>query len=227
MPRTLTKECGFATRIKTANITERKIEIYHAQDDDYVFAWCCSKQEPRTFIRFSILAWRLLPERYEPDPNVERYWREEGTRDYKERIPWRRWVMGLSNDEAAKYARLSESGVYPIAPTIDDAPATANTLAPIDTPSWYQQQEQALLAYSKMTSSNVADYQEVIRLATAAINGGASVYAQARLYRVLGEIYVHCGQKDDAVENLERAVRLDSHIGVKKLLARLKAQAGV
>lgn len=38
---------------RAGDTTERTIEIYHPEDDEYVFAWCCSKVEPRTFARRS------------------------------------------------------------------------------------------------------------------------------------------------------------------------------
>ena len=61
------------------------------QEDEYVFAWCCLKEEPRTFNRNNIQAWQLLPERFRPDPLVDRYWREEGMRKMGDKIPWHRW----------------------------------------------------------------------------------------------------------------------------------------
>lgn len=210
------------------NITERKIEIYHPEDDDYVFAWCCSRQEPRTFSRWKILAWRLLPEHFEFDPIVERYWREEGTRGQDEKVPWRRWITGLGSEVAVKYGNMRQrdssdesEGTTQTSRLQSD---TRNRASSVEGSSWWDLQNKALLAYSKVTSSSIADYQEVIRLATASINGGASVYAQARLNRVLGEIYQHCGQTKEAIDHLERAIRLDPGIGVKKLLARLKAE---
>lgn len=204
---------------KSGNITERKIEIYHPEDDDYVFAWCCSRQEPRTFSRWNIRAWQLLSERFEADPIVERYWREEGTRDMEERVPWRRWIAGLGNEVAARYEGLREHGSTCEPRT---RPPISKEMREIET-RWWELRDQALLAYSSISSTSLADYQEVIRLAVASINGGASVSAQARLYRVLGEIYQHCGCTTEAIEHLERAIRLDPGRGVKKLLARLKA----
>ena len=193
---------------KSGNITERKIEIYHPEDDDFVFAWCCSRQEPRTFSRHSILAWRLLSEHFEHDPIVERYWREEGTREQHDRVPWRRWINGLNPELAARYRRMHEqsssrdlSSSYQRQDTIPNAPSAEG-------PRWWELRDKALISYSKInSSSSLADYQEVIRLATSAINEGASASAQARLFRVLGEIYEHCGHTKDAIENLERAIK--------------------
>lgn len=210
---------------KSGNLTDRKIEIYHPEDDDYVFAWCCSRQEPRTFSRWKIKSWRLLPEHFEHDPIVERYWREEGTRELQDRLPWRRWIANLGSDVAARYNNLRDrSSLDDIAPSSSRQQQAPLANSQANDTRWWEFRDNALLAYSKITSSSLADYQEVIRLANASINGGASVSAQARLYRVLGEIYHQCGQKKDAIENLERATRLDPGIGVKKLLARLKEE---
>jgi hypothetical protein len=210
---------------KSGNVTERNIEIYHPEDDEYVFAWCCSRQEPRTFSRWNIRSWRLLPEHFEQDPIVERYWREEGTRAQQDRVPWRRWIAGLGSEVAARYNLREHSSTHDLVPIanrqrLDTEPPNS----PATETRWWELRDQALLAYSTITSSSLADYDKVIRLATDSINGGASVSAQARLYRVLGEIYQHCGRTKEAVENLERAIRLDPGIGVKKLLARLKTE---
>lgn len=54
-------------RYRDANgfITQRKIEIHQPRNDEYVFAWCCLRKEPRTFKRSNILAWQVLDERFE------------------------------------------------------------------------------------------------------------------------------------------------------------------
>lgn len=206
---------------RSGNVTERKIEIYHPEDDDYVFAWCCSRQEPRTFSRHNIYAWRLLPEHFEYDPIVEKFWREEGTRDQRDRLPWRRWIDALSPELTARYRRLSEqaSGNDLSSPYSRKDTTTSPS---VEGPRWWELRDKALIAYSKINSSSLSDYQEVTGLAMSAINADASVSAQARLYRVIGEIYEHCGQTKNAIENLERAIKLAPTVGVKKLLARLK-----
>lgn len=74
------------------NESERKIEVYcPKEDDNYIFAWCCFKQAPRTFNRNNILAWQVLNEHFDFDPLVERYFQEEGQRDREDKIPWQRW----------------------------------------------------------------------------------------------------------------------------------------
>lgn len=62
-----------------------------------------------------------------------------------------------------------------------------------------------------------------MQLIEQSIAAGASVPAQARLYRVLGEIHHSCGNNQQAIAHWERAIKLDPSIGIKKLLARLKA----
>jgi tetratricopeptide (TPR) repeat protein len=208
------------------NVTERKIEIYHPEDDEYVFAWCCSKQEPRTFNRRSIQSWKLLPERFEFDPIVEQYWREEGTRDQSEKLPWRRWLQLQPRGVADRYEGLEgETLTYSLSTgefTSNRPPAAPSSP---EGPRWWELRDQALLKYSRIRTNNLADYQAVIELIEKSIAGGASVSAQARLNRVLGEIYHHCGQNGPAIEYLERAIKLDPGAGVKKLLVRLKEDA--
>jgi hypothetical protein len=77
---------------KGGNVTERTVEIYQPEKDEVLFTWCCLKREPRTFARRNILSWRLLPERFEYDSTVARYWDEEAGMDLSEKMPWRRWL---------------------------------------------------------------------------------------------------------------------------------------
>jgi predicted DNA-binding transcriptional regulator YafY len=89
---------------RSGTVTERAVEIYQPEDDEYIFSWCCSKLEPRTFARRSIQRWRLLPERFEFDPIVNQYWEEEGTRDMSEKMPWRRWLAAQPDHIAHRYS---------------------------------------------------------------------------------------------------------------------------
>ena len=77
---------------KSGHTTERIVHIYQPEKDEVLFTWCCLKQEPRTFARRNILSWRLLPERFDYDPIVARYWDEEAGLDLSEKMPWRRWL---------------------------------------------------------------------------------------------------------------------------------------
>lgn len=89
---------------KVGNITERIVEIYHPENDEVLFTWCRMKQEPRTFARRNIHSWRLLQERFEFDPIVARFWKEEGTLGLGDGIPWRRWLQDQPDDVARKYS---------------------------------------------------------------------------------------------------------------------------
>lgn len=208
---------------RAGNTTERKVEIYHPEDDEYIFAWCCSKLEPRTFARRSLHSWRLLPERFEFDPIVEQYWREEGTRDQSEKLPWRRW-LDTQPDAVAEHYQYSE-GLTLTHVLSTGLSHTNERISPQpEGPRWWEMRDEALLKYSHICSDSLADYQPVIQLMERAIAAGASVSAQARLYRVLGEIFHHCGDTLKAIQHLERAIKLDPGIGIKKLLARLKEE---
>lgn len=88
---------------KSGNITERTVEIYQPEKDEVLFTWCCLKREPRTFARRNILQWRLLPERFDYDPVVARYWDEEAGLDLSEKMPWRRWLQQQPDDIASRY----------------------------------------------------------------------------------------------------------------------------
>lgn len=72
--------------------SEREIEVYAPRADNaYVFAWCCLRQEPRTFRRDQIRAWRFLPAQFDFNPLVEQYFQEEGDRSLEDKISWKRW----------------------------------------------------------------------------------------------------------------------------------------
>ena len=207
---------------RACNTTERNIEIYHPEDDEYVFAWCCSKLEPRTFARRSICCWRLLPERFEFDPIIEQYWREEGTRDMSEKMPWRRWIDNQPEAIAQRYQHSEGLSLTYRLSTGQTQTSRMSDASPKG-PRWWELRDEALLQYSKISGSTAADYQPVMQLIEQSIAAGASVSAQARLYRVLGEIHHSCGNNQQAIEHWERAIKLDPSIGIKKLLARLKA----
>ena len=208
---------------RAGNTSERKIEIYHPEDDEYVFAWCCSKLEPRTFARRSIRNWRLLPEQFEFDPIVEQYWREEGTRDMSEKLPWSRWIENQPAAIAERYQHAEGlSLTYSLSTGHTQASRVPDT--PPQGPRWWELRDEALLQYSRINSNTLADYQPIIQLIEQAVVAGASVSAQARLYRVLGEIHHSCGNNQQTIEHWERAIKLDPGIGIKKLLTRLKAE---
>ena len=69
---------------------ERVIELYRADVDESIFAWCCLRQEPRIFQRDRVLAWCLLEERFYRDPLLG-VWAEEEYPQGRDAIPWNRW----------------------------------------------------------------------------------------------------------------------------------------
>ena len=84
-------------------VTERVVEIYRPGDGEVIYTWCRRKQAPRTFIRGNIRRWRLLPERFDFDPNVAQYWDEERSRERVEKNPWRRWLKRQPKEIANQY----------------------------------------------------------------------------------------------------------------------------
>lgn len=84
-------------------VTERVVEIYRPGDGEVIYTWCRRKQAPRTFSRRNIRHWRLLPERFDFDPIVAKYWDEEGTRDRSEKNPWRGWLRRQPKHIANRY----------------------------------------------------------------------------------------------------------------------------
>lgn len=88
---------------KSGNVTERVVEIYRPGDDEVIYTWCRRKRAPRTFVRRNIRSWRLLPERFDFDPIVARYWDEEGIRERVEKNPWRRWLRRQPKEIADRY----------------------------------------------------------------------------------------------------------------------------
>ncbi len=80
-------------------ITQRKIEIYH-WDDAYLFAWCCLRNEPRTFRIDNIIQCELLSDQFQFNPTVERYIREQLlAKDWSNKIAWVEWqrVSGIKS----------------------------------------------------------------------------------------------------------------------------------
>ena len=88
---------------RSGTVTERVVEIYRPSDDEVIYTWCRRKRAPRTFVRRNIHKWRLLPERFDFDPIVARYWDEEGTRDRSEKSPWKRWLRRQPKEIADRY----------------------------------------------------------------------------------------------------------------------------
>ena len=161
-------------------------------------------------------------EQFEFDPIVEQYWREEGTRDMSEKLPWRRWIENQPKAIAERYQH-SEGLTLTYSLSTGHTQTSPVPAAPPEGPRWWELRDEALLQYSKVSSSMIADYQPILQLIQRAIAAGASASAQARLYRVLGEIHHSCGNNQQAIAHWERAIKLDPSIGIKKLLARLKA----
>jgi len=87
----------------SGTVTERVVEIYRPRADQVIYTWCRRKRAPRTFVRRNIRNWRLLPERFDFDPIVARYWDEEGTRDRSEKSPWRRWLRRQPKEITDRY----------------------------------------------------------------------------------------------------------------------------
>jgi predicted DNA-binding transcriptional regulator YafY len=88
---------------KAGIVTERVIEIYRPGEDEVIYTWCRKKRAPRTFVRRNIRQWRLLPERFDFDPIVAKYWDEEGIRERLEKNPWRRWLLRQPKEIADRY----------------------------------------------------------------------------------------------------------------------------
>ena len=88
---------------KSGTVTERVVEIYRPGQHDVIFTWCRTKRAPRTFVRRNIRNWRMLPERFDFDPIVAKYWDEEGIRERLEKNPWRRWLRRQPKEIADRY----------------------------------------------------------------------------------------------------------------------------
>jgi len=84
-------------------VTERVIEIYRPGDGEVIYTWCRRKRTPRTFVRSNIRKWRLLPERFDFDRNVAKYWDEERIRERFAKNPWRRWLERQPKEIANQY----------------------------------------------------------------------------------------------------------------------------
>lgn len=77
-------------------VTDRAIDIYES-DDNYVFAWCHLRKEPRTFKTENILQWKVLNERFQRDSTVHRYINEQLLpKNWSGKIPWEQWQQTIS-----------------------------------------------------------------------------------------------------------------------------------
>lgn len=72
-------------------------------------------------------------------------------------------------------------------------------------------------------SSNLDDYKDIFALVEKAKIGGISAHTEAKIKRTLGEICLMCGDNNKAIILFEEALALNEKVGVKKLLAKLKA----
>lgn len=73
-------------------ISERNIEVYDCSDNLYLFAWCCLRNEPRTFRIDHILECKLLNERFQQNITAEKYIREQLlSKNWSSKVPWDEW----------------------------------------------------------------------------------------------------------------------------------------
>lgn len=175
--------------------TERKIEIYNPQDDDYLFAWCCLRKGPRTFRRDRIKRWKILDEQFEFDPLLERWFKEEYPRG-DSAVPWPRFS---EMNGGSQYAKPPELMTY------------------------WELQELARKHLAVITSSDIVSYTDVIKLFELSLAKDPTSFTQAHTHRTLGELYQQCGMPQKAIEHFEMALRLNPGIGVRKALAKLQA----
>lgn len=75
----------------------------------------------------------------------------------------------------------------------------------------------------QVRAKGIEAYSGAIELLQSALAKGVSEFTQAKIHRHLGEIHDLLGEKQKALGHLETALRLNPKIGVKKKVARLKA----
>ncbi len=68
-----------------------------------------------------------------------------------------------------------------------------------------------------LEGSELTTYSESIELLNGALEKGVSEYTQAKIHRLLGEIYNRCEKKEKAIEHLGMALKLNPKVGVKRL----------
>ena len=90
-------------------------------------------------------------------------------------------------------------------------------------PRWWELQDGALHRFAQHHSSDLMEYGDIIQDLQRAIEMGASEWGKAQMYRALGEIYHRCGCPPMAIKYFELALNFNPKIGVKKILASLKA----
>jgi hypothetical protein len=76
----------------------------------------------------------------------------------------------------------------------------------------------------KMTTASRAWLESLLKRITEKYDAGSSVAARAE--RLLGEIALNCGEKQNAVAHFQNALKLDPRVGVKRLLGALEREIG-
>jgi len=83
-----------------SRITERKVEIYRPEDKIYLFAWCCLRNEPRTFKIGNILEWKVLDEHFEYNVLVDQYVQQQLLgKDWNNKTSWLIWSKSISSPD--------------------------------------------------------------------------------------------------------------------------------
>ncbi len=89
--------------------------------------------------------------------------------------------------------------------------------------SGYQLVEIAAEQLRSINSPEADSLAEPVALLRRSLSLGVSEHYQARVHRMLGQVYLKCGKKSEAIDHLEAALRLNPNVGVKRLLSALKS----
>ena len=75
--------------------------------------------------------------------------------------------------------------------------------------------------YANISSTNIADYKNVLDLINRSLLDILSVPMRANVYRLLGDIQLKCGNKAIAINAYKTALSINPKVGVKTLLKNL------
>lgn len=198
--------------------SSRKIEIYNAQDDDFIFAWCCLKNEPRTFRRDRIKAWKVLDETFEFNPLVQRWWEEEGSMG-RDKMPWNRWIESVDDIEYDELKNTEEEEEDDDPPPVELSQSEKENLM-----TGWNLMEKAISCLPDPNSKLISDYAESIRLFSLSLERDLSAYSKADIHRRVGEIYLQCDDKKNAIIHFQNALKWNPKVGVRKLLGKLLSE---
>lgn len=199
------------------NRTEYVIEPYFINwEHGYILTWCSLRKELQIVYCHAIIKWELLSESFERDPLIKKWWYRLNTKVNKQTLNKK-----VNRQEIIDFEiqMLSEIGAEE-EPDDDALPALPPAELEAHMTGWNLMNE-AMELLPTVKSNNLTDYAEAVRLFLLSIERGLTPFSMAVVHRKLGEIYLECKDKKNAISHFENALKWNPKIGVRKKLNQL------